>query len=49
MTQLAMGRNWRSANPEQQKKLVAEFRTMLVRTYTTAFTQYKNQTVEYKP
>ena len=49
MTQLAMGRNWRSATPEQQKKLVAEFRTMLVRTYTTAFTQYKNQTVEYKP
>ncbi len=49
MTQLAMGRNWRAANPEQQKKLVAEFRTLLVRTYTTAFTQYKNQTVEYKP
>jgi phospholipid transport system substrate-binding protein len=49
MTQLAMGRNWRAANPEQQKKLVAEFRTLLVRTYTTAFTQYRNQTVEYKP
>jgi phospholipid transport system substrate-binding protein len=49
MTQLAMGRNWRAANPEQQKKLVAEFRTLLVRTYTTAFTQYKNQTVDYKP
>lgn len=49
MTQLAMGRNWRDANAEQQKKLVGEFRTLLVRTYTTAFTQYKNQTVEYKP
>jgi len=49
MTQLAMGRNWRSANPEQQKQLVAEFRTLLVRTYTTAFTSYKNQTVDYKP
>src|SRR5262245_34864884 len=49
MTQLAMGRNWRAANPEQQKRLVGEFRTLLVRTYTTAFTQYKNQTVEYKP
>jgi phospholipid transport system substrate-binding protein len=49
MTQLAMGRNWRAANAEQQKKLVVEFRTLLVRTYTTAFTQYKNQTVEYKP
>ncbi len=49
MTQLAMGRNWRAANPEQQKMLIGEFRTLLVRTYTTAFTQYKNQTVEYRP
>lgn len=49
MTQLAMGRNWRQANAEQQQRLVAEFRMLLVRTYTTAFTQYKNQTVEYKP
>ena len=49
MTQLAMGRNWRTATPEQQKQLTSEFRTLLVRTYTTAFTSYKNQTVEYKP
>jgi len=49
MTQLAMGRNWRTAQPEQQKALVNEFRTLLVRTYTTAFTSYKNQTVEYRP
>ncbi len=49
MTQLAMGRNWRAANAEQQKRLIAEFRALLVRTYTTAFTQYKNQAVDYKP
>ena len=49
MTQLAMGRNWRTATPEQQKQLIAEFRMLLVRTYTTAFTSYKNQIVEYKP
>lgn len=49
MTQLAMGKNWRDANAEQQKRLVGEFRALLVRTYTTAFTQYKNQVVEYKP
>lgn len=48
MTQLAMGRNWRQANEDQQKALVDEFRTLLVRTYTAAFTQYKNQTVEYR-
>ena len=49
MTQLAVGRNWRQASPEQQKVLVHEFRTLLVRTYTAAFTGYKNQTVEYRP
>ena len=48
MTQLAMGRNWREATAEQQKRLVEEFRTLLVRTYTAAFTQYKNQSVEYR-
>lgn len=49
MTQLAVGRNWRQASPEQQKALIDEFRTLLVRTYTTAFTQYRNQTVDYRP
>lgn len=49
MTQLAVGRNWRQANQEQQRVLIDEFRTLLVRTYTTAFTQYKNQTIEYRP
>ena len=48
MTQLAMGRNWREANADQQKRMVEEFRTLLVRTYTAAFTQYKNQAVEYR-
>jgi phospholipid transport system substrate-binding protein len=49
MTQLAVGKNWRQASPDQQKLLTEEFKTLLVRTYTTAFTQYKNQSVDYKP
>jgi phospholipid transport system substrate-binding protein len=49
MTQLAMGKNWRGANAEQQKRLTEEFRALLLRTYTTALTQYRNQVVEYKP
>ena len=49
MTQLAVGRNWRQATPEQQRVLTEEFKTLLVRTYTTAFTQYRNQTIEYRP
>ena len=49
MTQLAAGRYWRQATPEQKNALVNEFRTMLVRTYTKAFTQYRDQTIDVKP
>jgi phospholipid transport system substrate-binding protein len=49
MTQLAVGRNWRQASPAQQKALTEEFKTLLVRTYATAFSQYRNQTVDYRP
>jgi phospholipid transport system substrate-binding protein len=49
MTALAMGINWRKATPEQQRMLVDEFRMLLVRTYSTALTAYRNQTIEYKP
>ncbi len=49
MTQLAVGKYWRTATPEQKQALVAEFRNMLVRTYTKAFTLYRDQTIEVKP
>lgn len=49
MTALAMGRNWRAATPEQQKRLTEEFRTLLVRTYSGALNQYRNETLDYKP
>ena len=49
MTQLAVGKYWRTATPEQKKALVTEFRNMLVRTYTKVFTVYRDQTVEVKP
>ena len=49
MTSLAMGRNWSKATPEQQKQLIEQFRTLLVRTYSGALTQYKDQTIDFKP
>lgn len=49
MTQLAVGKHWRTATPEQKQALVTEFRNMLVRTYTKVFTVYRDQTVEVKP
>jgi phospholipid transport system substrate-binding protein len=49
MTSLAMGRNWAKASPEQKVQLVDQFRTLLVRTYSGALTQYRDQVMEYKP
>lgn len=49
MTRLAVGKDWRQANPTQQKALVEEFRTLLVRTYSKALTEYRNQTIDIKP
>ena len=49
MTASAVGRNWRQATPEQQKRLQEEFKLLLVRTYAGALSQVKNQTVQLKP
>ena len=49
MTALAAGRFWRDATPDQQKQLSAEFRTLLIYTYSGALSQIKNETVEFKP
>jgi phospholipid transport system substrate-binding protein len=49
MTASAVGRNWRSATPEQQKRLQEEFKTLLVRSYAGALTQVRDQTVQLKP
>ena len=48
MTQLAMGRNWKEASEPQKESLTREFRTLLVRTYSSSLSQYRNQTVEVK-
>lgn len=49
MTMLAVGRDWRQASEAQQGKLVDNFRDLLVRTYSNALTQYREQTIHYKP
>jgi phospholipid transport system substrate-binding protein len=49
MTRLAVGAPWRQATPAQQQSLTTEFRTLLVNTYTSAFAQYKDQVIEYRP
>lgn len=49
MTKLALGREARQATPEQIKTLTVEFRTLLVRTYSKALTEYRDQQITFKP
>ena len=48
-TRLAVGRAWAQATPEQKKRLVSEFRNMLVRTYSNAIQGYEGQTLKVLP
>jgi len=49
MTALAMGQNWNKATPEQKKRLVEEFKTLLVRTYASALSAYSEQRFDFRP
>jgi len=48
-TRLAVGRGWSQASPEQKKQLTAEFRNMLVRTYSNAIGAYQGQQMKVMP
>jgi phospholipid transport system substrate-binding protein len=49
MTALSVGRNWRSASPEQQKILMAEFRRLLLLTYADAVRQVTDTQIQVRP
>ena len=49
VSRLVLGKNWTKATPEQKTAFQNEFKTLLIRTYATALSKYKNQTIEYKP
>lgn len=48
-TSLAVGRHWREATPEQRRRLIDEFRTLLLHTYSGAMSQINDQKLEFKP
>ena len=47
-TEMAMGPNWKKATTEQQAQLVFEFKNLLIRTYSGALSQLRDQTVQFK-
>jgi phospholipid transport system substrate-binding protein len=48
-TQLAMGRSWNTATPDQRKQIIDQFKQLLIHTYAGALAQVRNQQVVYKP
>ena len=49
MTASAVGRNWAKASPEQKARLNDEFKTLLVRTYSSALAAYSSQKFDFRP
>ena len=49
VSRLVLGKNWLRATPSQKVAFQAEFKSLLLRTYATALSKYKNQTIEFKP
>ena len=45
VSRLVLGKNWTRATPDQKSAFQAEFKTLLLRTYATALSKYKNQTI----
>jgi len=48
-TQIAMGRNWSKATPEQQQQIIQEFKSLLIHTYAGAISQIRDQQVQFRP
>lgn len=49
MSQWVLGKNWRTATPEQRVRFVEQFRRLLVRTYGTALSDYADEKIIYLP
>lgn len=49
MARLALARDWKQASPAQQGVITEEFKTLLVRTYSKALTEYRDQVIQFKP
>jgi len=49
ISRYVLGKHWRTASPEQRAQFIAQFRTLMVRTYAHALLNYSDQEVRYLP
>ena len=48
-TQMALGRAWREATPQEKEELTRQFKQLLIRTYAGALSSYTDQRIEVRP
>lgn len=46
---LVLGKHWKTATPDEKERFKREFQTLLVRTYSRAFVEYKNWELRFPP
>lgn len=49
MSSWVLGKHWRAATPAQKERFMAEFRTLLVRTYAKSLSEYTDSKISYLP
>ncbi len=49
ISSLVLGKLWKSATPQERDRFKQEFQTLLVRTYSRAFVEFKDWTIRYLP
>ncbi len=46
---LVLGKLWKTATPDERERFKKEFQTLLVRTYSRAFVEFKDWSIRYLP
>jgi phospholipid transport system substrate-binding protein len=46
---LVLGKLWKTASPDERERFKHEFQTLLVRTYSRAFVEFKDWSIRYLP
>ncbi len=49
ISSLVLGKLWKSASPDEQHRFKKEFQTLLVRTYSRAFSEFKEWSIRFLP
>ncbi len=49
ISSLVLGKLWKTATPDERERFKKEFQTLLVRTYSRAFVEFKDWSIRYLP